>query len=125
MPRTQQAVLATMASLKYLLRSSPTPPDFFPRQMPSPVFPPLSPTSSDDPFSPCPFFSIAAVLEEEQAKFAAVPPSAATTVGYDFFGSCTQSNQMQACSWFTLFGRLTREHRPSTHAPPCPLQGRK
>ena len=42
----------------------PTPPDFFSRQ--------------DDPFSPSPFFSIAAVLEEEQAKFAAVPPSATT-----------------------------------------------
>ena len=58
----------------------PTLPDFFSRQ--------------DDPFSLSPFFSIAAVLEEEQAKFAAVPPSAATAVGYDSFGSCTQSNQM-------------------------------
>ena len=80
MPRTQEAVLATIASLNFLLRSSSTAPDFFSRQ--------------DGPFSPCPFFSIAAILEEEQAKFAAVPPCAATAVGYDFYGACTLSNQM-------------------------------
>ena len=74
MPRTQEAVLATMASLNFLLWSSSTPPNFFSRQ--------------DGPFS------IAAILEEEQAKFAAVPPCAATAVGYDFYGACTLSNQM-------------------------------
>ena len=50
-PMTQQAVFAMIASLKFLHRSSPTPPDFFSRQ--------------DGPFSPCPSFSIATVLEEE------------------------------------------------------------
>ena len=44
--------------------------------------------------SPNPFFSIVTVQEGEQAKFAAVPPSAATAVGYVIFGSCTQPTQM-------------------------------